>query len=61
MIKYIMSPFGSWFVMLVWAGSFGNVIDYFEPGNSMLEEYIITVQIWIAVCIICDLKKILKR
>lgn len=56
-----MTPFGSWFVMLAWAGSFGNVIDYFEPGNSMLEEYIITVQIWVAVCIIYDLKKILKR
>ena len=60
MIKYIMAPFGSWFIMLAWAASFGNIIHYFELKNSMLEEYVITIQVWLFVCIILDIKKWLR-
>ena len=46
-----MAPFGSWFIMLAWAASFGDIIHYFELKNSMLEEYVITIQVWLFVCI----------
>ena len=56
-----MAPFGSWFLMLAWAAGFGNVIDYFEPNNLLLEEYILILQGWIFVCIILDIKKFFKK
>ena len=61
MIKYIMAPFGSWFIMLVWAAVIGNIIDFFEPPNLMLEEYILITQVWIFVCIMIDIKKFFKK
>ena len=61
MIKYIMAPFGSWFIMLAWAAGIGNIIDYFEPKNLLLEEYILILQGWIFVCIMIDIKKFFKK
>ena len=57
MIKYIMTPFGSWFFMLVWAATIGEKVSYFTPGKNMFDEYLIICQIWVFVCIIKDIKK----
>jgi hypothetical protein len=57
MIKYLMTPFGGWFLMLVWAATFGESVSYFTPGKNMLDEYLIVCQIWFFVCIVLDLKK----
>lgn len=57
MTKYFLTPFVSFFIMLIWAATIGEKVSYFTPGNNMFDEYLIICQIWVFVCIIKDIKK----
>jgi len=62
MMKYIFTPGASFFIMLIWAATFGETIEYLIPGKNMLEEYILINQLWLAGCIIKSLhNKIVKN
>lgn len=61
MMKYIFTPMVSFFIMLIWAATFGETIEYLIPGKNMLEEYILINQLWLTGCIIKSLhNKIVK-
>ena len=61
MMKYIFAPGASFFIMLIWAATFGETIEYLIPGKNMLEEYILINQLWLTGCIIKSLhNKIVK-
>ena len=51
MIKYLVTPFVSFFIMLIWAATIGDQFEYFAAGNNMFDEYLIICQIWFMACI----------
>lgn len=57
MIKYILTPMVSFFIMLIWAATIGEKVSYFTTGLNMFDEYLIICQVWVFVCIIKDIKK----
>ena len=45
-----------YFMMLIWAASFGNVCDTLTE-NTMMEEWLICIQIYIGIVLIVMLKR----
>ena len=46
----------AFFMVLVWAGAFGDTV-YFLQEDNMIEEWIICIQIYISVILLNQLKK----
>lgn len=46
----------AFFMVLIWAGAFGDTV-YFLHENNMMEEWIICIQIYISVILLNQLKK----
>jgi hypothetical protein len=53
-----MTPFLSYFMMLLWAALIGDTFDVEE--DSMLTEWVICMQIYVAMVLLYNLKKVLK-
>ena len=53
-----MTPFLSYFMMLLWAALIGYTFDVEE--DSMLTEWVICMQIYVAMVLLYNLKKVLK-
>ena len=45
-----------YFMMLIWAASFGNVCDTLSE-NTMMEEWLLCIQIYIGIVLIVMLKR----
>lgn len=54
-LHIILSPMAGYFMTLMWAASFGNVCDTFSE-NSMIEEWLISIQIYVILILIFRLK-----
>tara|TARA_E500000081_G_scaffold151901_1_gene183085 strand:+ start:82 stop:279 length:198 start_codon:yes stop_codon:yes gene_type:complete len=61
MIKYLVTPFAAFFIMLIWAATIGDQIAYFTPGKNMFDEYLIICQLWIMACIFKSFKNITAK
>lgn len=55
MMKYLLTPWVSFFIMLPWAALIGEQVSYFTPGKNMLDEYLIICQLWLMACLIKSL------
>jgi len=53
-----MTPFLSYFMMLLWAALIGDTFDIEE--DSMFTEWVICMQIYVAMVLLYNLKKGLK-
>lgn len=56
-LNILLSPMAAFFMILAWAGIFGDTI-YFLVENNMIEEWIICTQIYIFGFLIYQLGKI---
>ena len=55
-LQIFLSPMAAFFMVLIWAGAFGDTV-YFLHENNMMEEWIICIQIYISVILLNQLKK----
>ena len=55
-LHIIVSPMAGYFMTLIWAASFGNVCDTLTE-NTMMEEWLICIQIYIGIVLIVMLKR----
>ena len=55
-LHIIVSPVAGYFMTLIWAASFGNVCDTLTE-NTMMEEWLICIQIYIGIVLIVTLKR----
>ena len=55
-LHIIVSPMVGYFMTLIWAASFGNVCDTLTE-NTMMEEWLISIQIYIGIVLIVMLKR----
>ena len=55
-LQIFLSPMAAFFMVLVWAGAFGDTV-YFLQEDNMIEEWIICIQIYISVILLNQLKK----
>lgn len=56
MIKYLITPFVSFFITLLVATLIGEQIEYFTTGKNMFDEYLVICQLWLMACILKSLK-----
>jgi len=57
LIHIVTAPFASFFMMLLWAGLFGETFTHNVNEKNMFEEYIICIQMYFFIVILYKLKK----
>lgn len=56
----MISPFSAFFMAMLWAAMFGDTIVYWKE-KSMIEEFVVCIQIYFGMVLIYKLKNKLKK